>query len=156
MIMNVSGALKIIPILLLPLFVIAGCAAPRVSQEEAPGPEVRTAEVGRTVSEFLQSLKDGDYGKAYGYVFMPDMDKTEYVRSIKEARDRDQSSIHGYTILDTLVFTGSAVVDAEIEMSYKPEGSGEILRIKRINRYELSEIKGWRITGEECIRGCGN
>lgn len=156
MIINIQGTLKIISILLLPLFVITGCAASHVSSEQAPDSEVRKQKVDRTVSGFLEALKNKDYQKAHGYVFMPDMDKSEYVNSMQEAQDQYQGSITAYKILDTRVLTKSALVDVEIELSYKPDGSQDMVHKKQILRYELAEIKEWYITGESCIGNCGS
>ncbi len=156
MIKNIPGSLKIVSIFILPVFLIIGCATAHVAKDQQADQEAWKQSVDQTVSEFLEALKNKDYQKAYDYVFMPQMDKAEYVSSLESAQDQNQSSILGYKIVETRIFTRSAVVDAEVDMSYKKAGSGEMVQIKRINRYELTKTKGWNITGEECVSNCGN
>lgn len=156
MVIKIQRLFKFNSILLLPLLMIIGCAASHVTPKQSPDSEARKQAVDQTVYAFLEALKNKDYQKAHGYVFMPDMNESEYVDTLKQAQDRYQSTILGYKILDTHVLTKSALVDVELELSYKPDGSQELLHKKQILRYELTEIKEWRITKEICISNCGN
>ncbi|HEX3034339.1 MAG TPA: hypothetical protein VHT73_04280 [Thermodesulfobacteriota bacterium] len=109
----------------------------------------------KVVADFLEALKEDDFGKAYEFVYAPFSDKDGYVLRMKNLVKDYNVSILDYRILGSQILGDTAIVVAELETKLKPHNSNTEILKKRRNQYNLSIMEDkWRITSEKCILNC--
>ncbi len=125
--------------------------APKVSNKTEDTSLTPKVSATKVVDMFLRSLKEEKYEDAYDYIYTVNSDREGYASTLKNLGIR----LIDYKILGTQLFKRSAIVVAELKISYRTEKTGEPVIRTRRTKYDLSIIdREWKIVKDTCIENC--
>jgi len=143
-------------ILLVLIFAISlgSCADKTIEETNPERPRYKPSPT-QVVDTFLKALKDGNFGKAYDYSYVPSSDKEGYEIQMRNIFKENQLTINSYNILGTQIFELSASVIVELDQTLKSPTTGQLTNLKQKSKYTLGLFdKKWKVTGGDCIENC--
>ena len=147
---------KHIYILLVLIFTIAlgSCADKTIEETNPERPRYKPSPT-QVVDTFLKAIKDGNFGKAYDYSYVPSSDKEGYIIQMRNIFKENQLTINSYNILGTQIFELSANVVVELDSTLKSRTTGQLINLNQKSKYTLGLFdKKWKVTGGDCIENC--
>jgi len=133
---------------------LASCADKTIEEANPERPRYKPSPTEVTDS-FLKALKEEDFKKAYGYVYVPSTDEAGYVIQMRNIYKENQLTINSYNILGTQIYELSASVIVDLDSTLKSRTTGELINLKQKSKYTLGLFdKKWKITGGDCVENC--
>ncbi len=138
------------------LILVSSCA--RVSTTSKDSNQPPKTPPSHVVSEYLDALKRGDYGKTYEFIssgYAANLDLESYKENMKQSLQKFSWRLLGYQILGVQVLGDQAIVVAELDVQFIPVNSSRETQKKTNVQYGLTAVdKKWKISGSNCISNC--
>lgn len=159
-----SILIRCLPVLLAALIVLAqsGCVQTTVSGKPLPNKNkfrLPSESPMVTVKGYLGDLGKQDFGGSYDHLsfeYAGNLDKASYELNMRNGLVESLKwDLKGFKILGVRIVGMSAYVISELNVSYVPPTTGELVDKQIKIQYELTPIdKKWTIVGDACIENC--
>jgi hypothetical protein len=135
-------------------FAVSSCADKTITETNPERPTYKPSPTEVTES-FLKALKEGNFGKAFDYAYVPSSDKEGYIIRMSNIYKDNQIKVNSYRILGTQIFGLSATVVVELDTTFKSPSTGKLVTLVQKSKYSLGLFdKKWKVTSDSCFENC--
>ena len=143
----------LILLLIFGTFSVSSCAPKPKTTPNYPEKIKTNVSATEVVNNFLEALKNQDYGAAYDQYYVYSTDREGYISAMNGLSQDLGLRLLNYKILGTQLFKDTAIIVAELQTQKNIDGGVE----KKVTRsqFDLKVFENkWKIIKDICIENC--